>query len=135
MYHCCHSNFISADVQKCPCSYGTDRCESDLCRKDTRHVRYRNLLESSDPDRRTWNRIRNDSYICQSTRRIWSYFHACRKYPGKDRNNLAEDRNGHSGRRLYDSGRVGCDCHGDCIPGDLPDESDLGKKMKNVKRW
>ena len=34
MYHCCHSNFISADVQKCPCCYGTDRCESDLCRKE-----------------------------------------------------------------------------------------------------
>lgn len=50
-------NFISTDVQKCPCSDGTDRCESDLCRKDTRHVRYRNLLESSDPDRRIWNRI------------------------------------------------------------------------------
>lgn len=40
---------------------------------------YRNLLESSDPDRRTWNRIRNDSYICQSTRRIWSDIYA---WPG-----------------------------------------------------
>ena len=82
---------------------------------------------------RTWNRIRNDSYICQSTRRIWSYFHACRKYPGKDRNNLAEDRNGHSGRRLYDCRCVGCDCHGDCIPGDLPDESDLGQENEECQ--
>ena len=52
---------------------------------------------------------------------------------GKDRNNLAEDRNGHSGRRLYDSGRVGCDCHGDCIPGDLPDESDLGQENEECQ--
>lgn len=26
------------------------------------------------------------------------------------------------------AGVVGCDCHGDCIPGDLPDESDLGQE-------
>ena len=62
-----------------------------------------------------------------------------RKYSGKDRNNLAEDRNGHSGRRLSDSGRVGCDCDGDRIPGDLPDESDLGQENEDIsrggKRW
>ncbi len=91
------------------------------------------FLESSDPDRRAWNRIRNDSNICQSTRRIWSDIYACRKYSGKDRNNLAEDCNGHSGRRLYDSGRVGCDCHGDRIPGDLPDESDLGQENEECQ--
>ena len=79
------------------------------------------------------NRIRNDSYICQSTRRIWSDIYACRKYSGKDRNNLAEDCNGHSGRRLYDSGRVGCDCHGDRIPGDLPDESDLRQENEECQ--
>ena len=45
-----------------------------------------------DPDSRSGNRIRNNSYICQSTRRIWSDIYACRKYSGKDRNNLAEDR-------------------------------------------
>lgn len=55
------------------------------------------------------------------------------KYSGKDRNNLAEDCNGHSGRRLYDSGHVGCDCHGDRIPGDLPDESDLGQENEECQ--
>ena len=46
---------------------------------------------------------------------------------------IAEDCNGHSGRRLYDSGRVGCDCHGDRIPGDLPDESDLGQENEECQ--
>ena len=35
---------------------------------------------------------------------------------------------------MYDSGRVGCDCHGDCIPGDLPDESDLKENEECQKR-
>lgn len=48
--------------------------------------------------------------------------------PGKTGTISQKIANGHSGRRLYDSGRVGCDCHGDCIPGDLPDESDLGQE-------
>lgn len=71
--------------------------------------------------------------FARALRRIWSDIYACRKYSGKDRNNLAEDCNGHSGRRLYDSGRVGCDCHGDCIPSDLPDESDLGQENEECQ--
>ncbi len=28
---------------------------------------------------------------------------------------------------------MGCDCHGDCIPGDLPDESDLGQENEECQ--
>lgn len=53
--------------------------------------------------------------------------------PGKTGTISQKVANGHSGRRLYDSGRVGCDCHGDCIPSDLPDESDLGQENEECQ--
>jgi len=66
-------------------------------------------MESCDSKCRTWNCIRNHSYICKSPWRVRSNIYAGWKYSRKDGNDFSENCYGHSGWRLCNSGSMGSD--------------------------
>ena len=66
-------------------------------------------MKSCDSKCRTWNCIRNYSYICKSPWRVRSNIYAGWKYSRKDGNDFSENCYGHSGWRLCNSGSMGSD--------------------------